>query len=221
MKAIHRLIVTSATYRQSSNVRPELANVDPYNKLLARQNRVRLEAEIIRDVSLSASGLLTTRVGGPSVFPPQPEGVMGLGQVKRVWRASTGPDRYRRGMYTFLWRATPHPLLSAFDAPDAFSACTRRVRSNTPLQALTLLNDEAFVEFAKALAQRIVREAPAGDEARVAFAFRACTSRMPTESEKKVLLDVLEKERKAGDEQEAWMMVARVVLNLDETITRE
>ena len=222
LKAIHRLIVTSAVYRQSSNLREELVAVDPYNKLLGRQNRVRLEAEIIRDVALSASGLLVPKIGGPSVFPPQPEGVMGLGQVKRAWRASPGADRYRRGMYTFLWRATPHPLLSSFDAPDAFSSCTRRVRSNTPLQALTLLNDQGFVEFAKAMGERIVREGPADDAGRIDYAFKLCTSRRPTEGEQRVLMKMLEKQRADGaSEGEAWMIVARVVLNLDETITRE
>jgi hypothetical protein len=222
LKPIHRLIVTSATYRQASNVREELVAVDPYNRLLGRQNRVRLEAEIIRDVALSASGLLVPKVGGPSVFPPQPEGVMTLGQSRRAWRASTGADRYRRGMYTFFWRATPHPLLSAFDAPDGFSACTRLVRSNTPLQALTLLNDQAFVEFAKTLGERIVREGPGDDGGRVEYAFRLCTSRNPRETEKRVLGKLLEKQREQGaSEGEAWMMVARVVLNLDETITRE
>ena len=152
LKAMHRRIVTSATYRQSSKHRPELASFDGGNRLLARQSRLRLDAEIIRDASLAACGLLTRQVGGPSVFPPQPAGVMTLGQMKREWTPSTGPDRYRRGLYTFFWRATPHPSLIVFDAPDGTQACTRRIRSNTPLQALTLLNDEAFFEFARALA---------------------------------------------------------------------
>ena len=146
-KAIHRLIVTSATYRQSSTMRPELVDADPYNRLLARQSRVRLDAEIVRDVGLEASGLLSDAIGGPSVFPPQSEGVMGLGQFKHDWKTSKGADRYRRGMYTFLWRSTPHPLLTAFDATNATASCTRRLRSNTPLQALMLLNDEACLEL--------------------------------------------------------------------------
>jgi hypothetical protein len=149
LKHIHRLIVTSATYHQSSRVRPELATIDPNNKLLARQSRLRLDAEIVRDVCLRAGGLLNDKIGGPSVFPPQPEGVMTLGQQRREWKPSAGADRYRRGMYTFFWRATPHPALMVFDSADGFSACTRRVRSNTPLQALTMLNDEAFTEFAQ------------------------------------------------------------------------
>ncbi len=147
-KAIHRLIATSATYRQASNFRSDLATIDPDNRLLARQSRVRLDAEFVRDSALKASGLLNPAIGGPSVFPPQPDGVMNLGQMRREWKTSTGPDRYRRGMYTFFWRATPHPLFTLFDAPDGTRSCTRRLRSNTPLQALTLLNDEAFVECA-------------------------------------------------------------------------
>src|SRR5262249_27823729 len=126
MKHLHRLIVTSATYRQSSHSRSELANVDPNNKLLARQSRLRLDAEIVRDVCLKASGLLNEKIGGPSVFPPQPGGVMNLGQFSREWKPSAGPDRYRRGIYSFFWRATPHPALIVFDSPDAFSTCTRR-----------------------------------------------------------------------------------------------
>ena len=242
MKAMHRLIVTSATYRQSSHARPDLAEIDPQNRLLARQSRLRLEAEIVRDVMLTASGLLCDTVGGPGVYPPQPEGVLGLGQVKRVWTESTGPDRYRRGMYTFIWRMTPHPLLGVFDAPEATSACTRRARSNTPLQSLTLLNDKAFVEFAQALGARAM-EAGGGDDAeRAAHLFRLCTGRRPSADEVRVLLVVLRDERAAfaarpeeakqivngspmpvedAAGHAAWTMVARVVLNLDETITRE
>ena len=149
MKAMHKLIVCSATYRQASKARPDLATLDPRNRLLARQNRLRLEAELVRDSALTASGLLTPTVGGPSVFPPQPQGVYAFTQVPREWKAADGPDRYRRGMYTFFWRSAPHPGLTVFDAPDATSACTRRNRSDTPLQALTLLNDQAFFECAR------------------------------------------------------------------------
>ncbi len=106
---------------------------------------MRLDAELIRDAALACSGLLTKRIGGPSVFPPQPEGVMTLGQMKRPWVADVGPNRYRRGLYTFFWRATPNPFLTTFDAPGGVQSCTRRLRSNTPLQALTLLNDPAFI----------------------------------------------------------------------------
>ena len=221
LKHLHRLIVTSATYRQSSKARPDLAIADPNNKLLARQSRLRLDAEIVRDVGLSASGLLNDKIGGPSVFPPQPDGVMTLGQSRREWKPSTGPDRYRRGMYTFFWRATPNPALMVFDSADGFSACTRRVRSNTPLQALTLLNDEAFHEFAQALGARILKEGPKNDPARIDYAFRRCLSRHPSNDESQRLLKLLKKELAAADEPTAWATVSRVLLNLDETITRE
>jgi mono/diheme cytochrome c family protein len=227
MKALHRLIVTSATYRQSSRVRPDLEIVDPINKLLARQSRLRLEAEIVRDVALAASGKLVTKLGGPPVYPPQPDGVMSLGQVKRSWRPSEGSDRFRRGLYTHWWRATPHPALAVFDAADGFSACTRRLRSNTPLQALTLLNDQQFFEFASALAERIQREGGADDSAKIGFGFKLCVARSPTTQEKERLLELLQQlQTSAGSEaaatpHEAWTTVARVLLNLDETITRE
>jgi len=221
VKAIHRLIVTSATYRQSSMVRSDLAQVDPENRRLARQSRLRLDAELIRDAALTASGLLTPTVGGPSVFPPQPDGVMSLGQVRRDWAASAGPDRFRRGLYTYFWRATPHPALVVFDAPDATRACTRRMRSNTPLQALTLLNDPAYFEFAGALADRVIREGPADDEGRLTFAFRLGLARPPTGSESRRLAALLDEARRSDPEHPAWTTVARVLLNLDEFITRE
>ena len=227
MKALHRLIVTSATYRQSSRARPDLNVSDPVNKFLAHQSRLRLDAEIVRDVSLTASGLLVEKLGGPPVYPPQPEGVMNLGQVKRDWTASTGPDRYRRGLYTHYWRATPHPAVAVFDAADGFSACTRRLRSNTPLQALTLLNDQQFFEFAGALAERVLREGGRDDSARLDYAFRLCVSRPPSAKERDRLLTLLAQLRAAtptdpaATPQQAWTTLARVLLNLDETITRE
>src|SRR5262249_25403932 len=148
------------TYRQSSRVRPELATLDPRNRLLARQTRLRLEAEAVRDVALAASGLLNPKVGGPGVFPPQPDGMYRFTQIDKGWKASTGSDRYRRGMYTYFWRSAPHPALVTFDAPDSTTTCTRRNRSNTPLQALTLLNDSGFVEYAQGLAERILKASP-------------------------------------------------------------
>ena len=211
--------MTSTTYRQASTARPELALVDPLNRLRARQNRLRLDAEVIRDVALAASGKLDLQIGGPSVFPPQPEGVMALGQSKRDWLAARGPDRYRRGLYTWWWRATPHPALAVFDAPDAFTACTRRLRSNTPLQALTLLNDPAFVELARALAERVQQEA--APENRLDRAFRLCLTRSPQPAERARLQALWEEERRHHDEAAAWVSVSRVLLNLDETITRE
>jgi len=240
LKAIHRLIVNSATYRQSSKARPELAVIDPNNKLLASQSRLRLDAEIVRDTALSASGLLSETIGGPSVFPPQPDGVMTLGQSKWEWKASEGADRYRRGMYTFFWRATPHPDLTVSDAPDATSACTRRPRSNTPLQSLTLLNDQGFVEMAQGLARRVLLEAQPAE--RIEYAFQLCVARKPSRSETQRLQELLTQQlagfAAAPDEAAkivpapaasgpelaqlaAWTTVSRVLLNLDETITRE
>ena len=210
MKALHRLIVTSATYRQSSKVRPELATVDPRNRLLARQNRLRLEAEIVRDVALAASGLLSPKIGGPSVFPPQPDGVYRFTQVQREWKPSAGPDRFRRGLYTYFWRSAPHPALMAFDAPESTSTCTRRNRSNTPLQALTLLNDGAFYEFAQALAVRILSDCPGDDTERVRYAFRLCLARAPSEQEQQRIVQLLSRvqESLASDADEAKRLAA-------------
>jgi mono/diheme cytochrome c family protein len=227
LKHLHRLIVTSATYQQSSKARPDLATVDPNNKLLARQNRLRLDAEVVRDVALAASGLLIDKIGGPSVFPPIPDGVMTLGQIKRDWKVSEGADRYRRGLYTFFFRATPPPALAVFDAPDAFSTCTRRIRSNTPLQALTLLNDQAFFEFAQGLADRVLREGANNAGENLEHAFRICMARKPSPEEKKRLQELVSEELRTAESEEsrkqtgAWTTVARVLLNLDETITRE
>jgi hypothetical protein len=219
IKAMHRLLVTSATYRQSSHRRPDLAGVDPRNRLLARQNRFRLEAEIVRDVALAASGLLSHRIGGPSVFPPQPDGVFRLTQIQRKWQPDAGPDRYRRGMYTYFWRSAPHPALTVFDTPESTTTCTRRNRSNTPLQALTLLNDQAFFEFAQGLAGRILRDGPATHAGRIQFAFQTCLARSPSRWEEERLLRLLAQQ--TNEPVAAWTMVARVLLNLDEFITRE
>ncbi|MBI3417770.1 MAG: DUF1553 domain-containing protein [Verrucomicrobia bacterium] len=228
LKAMHHLILTSATYRQSSHARTELAEIDPTNKLLARQTRLRLDAELVRDVSLAASGLLDARLGGPPVFPPQPEGLDAFTQNKREWKTSSGGDRFRRGLYTYIQRTRFYPALAVFDAPDTYLACTRRLRSNTPLQALTLLNDQAFLEIATGLAARF--QAHAGDDnARFDFAFRCCVARPPKASELERLKKLLETERRTdgaaatdeAHERGAWLSVARVLLNLDETITRE
>jgi mono/diheme cytochrome c family protein len=217
LKSINRLIYTSATYRQSSHVRAE----DPENRLLARQSRHRIDAELVRDAALAASGLLNPEIGGPSVFPPQPDGVMNLGQMRREWKADEGPERFRRGLYTYFWRATPHPLFTLFDAPDGTRACTRRARSNTPLQALTLLNAEAFIECAEGLAGRLI-EAGGGDDERLELAFRSCLARAPSDLERDRLRLLLTQARAEGqDERAAWTTLARVLMNLDEFITRE
>ena len=247
-KAMHRLIVTSATYRQSSKSRPELDETDPYNKLLARQTRMRLEAEIIRDSALVASGLLTPTVGGPGVYPPLPEHAMSGTQIQRPWPADVGPDRYRRGMYTFFFRASPAPSLGLFDAPDGTSSCTRRIRSNSPLQALTLLNDEAFLEFAEALAKRTMTEGGATDASRLEYSFLLVLGRKPLAKEADRLHTFLAAQRQvyaanpdaaaqlftrpgpaagAGAakseiaELAAWTAVGRVLFNLDDFMTRE
>jgi hypothetical protein len=192
---------------------------------LARQNRLRLDAELIRDNALTVAGLLEPKLGGPPVFPPQPDGVMNLGQSRRAWKPSTGSDRYRRGLYTFFWRATPHPALTVFDAPDAFSACTRRIRSNTPLQSLTLLNDTQFHEFAQALARRVLSMGPTHDPDRLRYAFRLCLARPPGPDELERLTQLLNQQRSESPEDpespEAWTTVAKVLLNLDESLTRE
>jgi hypothetical protein len=212
LKRLHRLIVTSATYRQSSHMREDLRTIDARNLLLARQNRLRLDAELVRDAALAASGLLTRTIGGPSVFPPQPDGVYALTQVPKNWVADTGPNRYRRGLYTHLWRSAPHPGLTTFDAPDGTLTCTRRNRSNTPLQALTLLNDTAFLECATALAEGTTT---------IEEAFRRCLGRSPSGRELEILTRFLERQRMHLDEKAAWVQLARVLMNLDEFITRE
>lgn len=243
LKSLHKLIVMSATYRQSSNHRPELANIDPRNRLLARQNRLRLDAEVVRDNALAVSGLLNPKIGGPSVFPPQPSGVYAFTQLDKVWKSDAGADRYRRGMYTYFWRSAPHPGLIAFDAPEGNTTCTRRNRSNTPLQALTLLNDEAYLEFAQGLAMRGLNECKGDDRARLEFLFRLCLARKPsareierlekfltrqTEAMKKATVAEVAKIAPAKVPQghdsrvvAAWALTARALMNLDEFITRE
>ena len=225
MKAMHRLIVTSATYRQASKLRPELAEKDPRNLLLARQERVRVEAEIIRDAALSASGLFDPTIGGPSVHPPQAEGVYAFTQNTKKWVADSGGNRFRRAMYTTFYRAAPYPLFTTFDAPDFQTVCTRRARSDTPLQALTVANDPAFVEIAKGLAARVLRDVPQVDaEARIkrAFAFGLC--REPSHKELAILLAYHQQQLAdigGNDAAAAMFCVARTILNTDSFITRE
>ncbi|MCI0641000.1 MAG: PSD1 and planctomycete cytochrome C domain-containing protein [Gemmataceae bacterium] len=243
LKSFHKFIVTSATYRQSSKARPELLTRDPNNTWLGRQNRLRLEAEIIRDNALAVSGLLTRTIGGPSVKPPQPAGVSELTYANTAkWVESKGADRYRRGMYTWFQRTSPHPMLTTFDAPDGVISCVRREKSNTPLQALTLLNDTIFVECAQALGKRIMTEAMGSPEERVDGAFRLCLARSPAAKEKVALVGLYHELMKAASadtkesarllsgapptnvdptEAAAWTALARTLLNLDEFMTRE
>ena len=226
-KKLVRLIVTSSTYRQSSADRADVAERDPGNAWLARQNRLRLPAELIRDNALTVSGLLKPTVGGKSVFPPQPSGVSELSYSKKDWDEDLGPDRYRRGLYVFLRRTSPYPMLVNFDAPDTLSSVSRRERSNTPLQALNLLNDPVFLEAADALAYRIL-QSPAGQfEDRFESLIRRCLTRSPadSETERAKLFHGAQLERfgALGSEAErfAWREVSRAVLSLDEFITRE
>ncbi len=243
LKAMDRLIVTSATYRQSSQVTPGLLERDPYNILLAHGPRFRVSGEVIRDVALAASGLLHEHIGGPSVHPPQPEGVTSLAYGGAGWPTSTGADRYRRGLYTFWKRANPYPAILVFDAPARDTCVVRRVVSDTPLQALTLLNDPVFVEASQALARRVLKEGPAGVREKIVFAFRLCTGRSPGRVEVERLSAFLNQqlERFASGQADpaavigdaeaapedmdvkqlaAWMMMSNVLLNLDETVTK-
>ena len=236
MKSLLRQIVLSDTYRQSSSARPDLATRDPANVLLARQSRRRLSAESVRDASLAVSGLLSRTMGGPSVKPQQPASVTKEG-YSNSWETSPGVDRYRRGLYTWLQRTTPYSQFVTFDLPDMSRSCTRRERSNTPLQALQLLNDPVFLEAAQAMAARVLREARGGDEARLARAFELALSRPPEPRESARLLAYLQEQRTilnddataagalstdgVSAEQTAWVTLCSVLLNLDEFVNRE
>jgi len=227
MKQIHRLIATSATYRQGARATPQLLVRDPENKLLARGPRLRLDAEGIRDNALAIAGLLSLKIGGPPVRPPQPDGLWRkVGGEQYIYTVSPGEDRYRRGVYVLLRRGIPYPSFVTFDA-TARNVCTvKRSRSNTPLQALTLLNDPVFVEAAEALAGRVLKELPeANDDERLAHALRLCVARSPRPNELTILRDLLADQRRAragrkNAETLAWTDVASALLNLDETITK-
>jgi len=239
LKAMHRLIVTSATYQQSAQVTPELLARDPDNRLLARGPRFRLEAELLRDAALAASGLLSPKVGGPSVFPPQPASVTAEGAYGALgWKASEGLDRYRRGLYTFSKRTAPFAMFTTFDAPSGEACVARREPSNTPLQALTLLNDAAVIECAQALGRLAVSREGSVEE-RAVWLFRRCLTRPPTDEERAALTKFyraqkgrferkeLDAAKVAGpgdgdvNEQAAWTVTARAVLNLDEFVTKD
>ena len=238
LKHLHRLIVTSNAYQQSSHVSPELLEKDPKNRLLSRGPRFRVEGEIVRDIALAASGLLNPEIGGPPVYPPAPEFLFKppVSYGPKQWHTETGEERYRRALYTFRFRSVPYPALDAFDTPNGDAACVRRVRSNTPLQALTTLNETVFLEAAQALAKRTLDEAGAKADDRLDYAFRRVLTRKPTAAEKDALLSMLSKQRERFDSGElsakefvgeaspelaAWTTVTRVLLNLDEAITKE
>ncbi len=249
VRAMQRLIVTSATYRQSARVTPALLEKDPENRLLARGPRVRMPAEMIRDTALSVAGLLNDRIGGPSVSPYQPAGLweemaFGDGFSGQQYMQSHGPDLYRRGMYTLWKRTVPPASLATFDAPNREKCTARRALTNTPLQALALMNDPTYVEASRALAQRTLTEGGADPDRRLAYAFRLATSRQPEGREVKVLRTLLDQRRAAfaadrpaavklvsvGEskrnpaldpvELAAWTTVTSVILNLDEAVSK-
>jgi len=245
VKHIQRLITESATYQQSSVSTPSAVESDPYNQILARGPRGRVDAEIIRDIALSAGGLLDEKIGGPPVYPPIPDGVLSLGYGAPMKWETKEADRYRRAMYTFVKRSVPYPSLQVFDAPTGETPCPRRVRSDTPLQALTTLNDPVFMEAAQAMALRVWEHGGKDDRARLDYAFELCTGRKPKAKEASILSSLLHDEdgffanRTARAVQvaaqdvknppqdvnlekvAAWTMVTRVLLNMDETITKE
>jgi hypothetical protein len=247
-KHLIKTIATSATYQQPSLASPELQECDPRNRLLARGPRFRAEAEIVRDIALSTSGLITHKVGGPPIIPPVPQNVLDYNfTYPAYWIPTEGADRYRRTLYAFRKRSMPDPVLSSFDAPNGDLSCARRVRSNTPLAALTGLNEIIFTEAAQAMALRVLREGGSDDALRADYAFRLCTSRGPSPTERDEILGLLQSRRQrlaegwldireisTGDpaklpaippdttpqDAAAWTLVCRVMLNLDETISK-
>ncbi|WP_013627995.1 PSD1 and planctomycete cytochrome C domain-containing protein [Rubinisphaera brasiliensis] len=244
LKHIHRLITNSATYRQSSHVTPELQERDPYNRLLARGPRFRVHAEVVRDSTLAASGLLNRTVGGRPVYPPAPDFLFQppASYGPKTWNEEADGNRYRRSIYTFRFRSVPYPMLETFDAVPGNVSCVRRNRSNTPLQALTMLNEPLSMECARALAELTLQQQADSDAERLTFAVRRCLSRQPAAGELATLEQLLDKQRQriqSGElqateilgeqnseslddaEQAAWTLVARVLLSLDESMTKE
>jgi hypothetical protein len=249
IKAFQKMIVMSATYRQSGKVTPELLHHDPYNRLLAHGPRFRLYAEMIRDNALAVSGLLNRKMGGQSIFPYQPpklwdEIAFGGGFSAQTYVQSKGDDLYRRGLYIYAKRSMPHPSLITFDAPNREICTVQRPVTNTPLQALLLLNDPIYVEAARVMAQRILRDGGGDDRAKLVYAFRLCTARGPNEREISILEKSLSRHREkykadkdaatklvsVGESQRpkdldvsehaAWTAVCNVMLNMDETISK-
>ena len=247
-KRLIRAIVSSETYRQSSRATPELLERDPRNRYLARGPRFRADAEVVRDIALRASGLLNETRGGPTIFPPMPDSILAGSYLEiDFWKTAVGADRYRRSLYMFRRRSMPDPVLASFDAPNGDSACPRREHSNTPLAALASLNEPVFVEAARALALRVLREGGATDTDRASYAFRLCTARTPKPAEVADLIELLQSRRArlsegwlsvreltTGDANKlpdlpphttpvdaaAWTIASRVLLNLDETLTK-
>jgi hypothetical protein len=248
LKHLLRSIVNSSTYQQDSRLDESLLERDPKNRLLARGPRFRMDAEVARDAVLTAAGLLNLKMHGPSFFPPVPESMFTTSFIPvDFWDTAPAPERYRRSLYVFRRRSMPDPVLSSFDAPNGDFACPRRARSNTPLAALTALNEPVFVDASRAMALRVLREAGADDRERARHAFRLCTNRVPDEAEVDEVLSLLKSQRvrigegwlsaraiTTGKHDElpalpqgvspadaaAWTIVARVLLNLDETFTK-
>lgn len=249
LKHMHRLIVSSETYRQASRTSPELLEVDPNNRLLARGSRFRVDGELVRDIALASSGLLTPEIGGEPVYPPAPEFLFlpPISYGPKRWYVDDGAQRYRRSLYAFRYRSVPFPVLTTFDTPDGNFACVKRDRSNTPLQALVTLNETVFMEAARELGRRAIGASGTSDRERLDYAFKRVLAREPQEAERDELLAFLDGQRErieaggldvaglaTGDEPTlasdagipetelaAWTAVSRVLLNLDETITRE
>jgi hypothetical protein len=242
MKALHKLMVLSATYRQDSKASPGLLETDPANVYYARGPRFRVSAENVRDIALVVGGLLESKVGGPSVFPYQPGGIWTQIYGNEKWDISAGPNKYRRGIYTYWKRTSPYPAFMSFDAPSRELCAARRPRTDTPLQALTTLNDPSYVEAAQAFARKIL-ESSGDTNDKITYAFRRCLSRnpRPAETERVAALYQQELSRYSRDleaarqmafghedptvsanpaEAAAWTVVANVLLNLDETITK-
>lgn len=249
LKELHRKIVMSNTYQQSSRCTPELLERDPANRLLARGPRFRVAGEVVRDIALAASGLINLEMGGPPVYPPSPKFIYEppASYGDKVWNIETDDDRYRRALYTFRFRSVPYPVLTNFDTPNGEAACVRRVRSNTPLQALTSLNETLFMECARGLAMHVLNERNTDDE-RLVLAFERCTGRKPIARELAELKRFLEQQTERFSQPDAkpwelaandpanppelpenttptqaaaWTATARLLLNLDETITKE
>jgi hypothetical protein len=249
LKKLVRSIVLSDTYQRSSHATNMMLELDPKNRWLTRGPRFRCDAETVRDMVLSISGLMHHKLGGPSVIPPVPQNVLDYNYVyPGYWKAAEGPERYRRAIYMFRKRSMPDPVLSSFDAPNGDAACARRIRSNTPLAALTSLNEPVFVEAANGFAMRLLREAPTSDVDRIEKAYKLATCRSVTAEEKTQLLKFLEQQRKrlaegwlnpreilTGDpgklkelpegitpqDAAAWTLAARILLNLDETLSKQ
>ncbi|MFO0941261.1 MAG: DUF1553 domain-containing protein [Pirellulales bacterium] len=247
-KHLIRTIFTSQTYQQTSRADRELLELDPENRLLARGPRFRADAEVVRDMAMAIGGLIHHKVGGPAVIPPVPQNVLDYNYVyPGYWTPAQGPDRYRRTVYNFRKRSMPDPAMSTLDAPNADFACSRRIRSNTPLAALTGLNEPIFVESARALALRVLKESGRDVRARIDYAYQLCTARSPNDVERKALLELIESQRKrisdgwlnprevvtgksdqlpplpdgtTPQDAAAWTIAARVLLNLDETISK-